>query len=117
MAEVKALTDKAASHYNMAGLFLITSGILHLPIPFFAGFWQKPIVLAVAGIIWIVLGLQLRKQNKYLPCIVYVFMLIGMIASMASLNGDVGPNWLWWMIFLADLLVAVFLFRLIWSKE
>jgi len=117
MTETKALSDKAANNYNMAGLFLIISGVLHLPIPFLAGFWQKPIVLAVAGIVWIFLGLGLRRKNKFLPCIVYVFMLVGMIASMASLNSNVGPNWLWWMIFLADLLVAFFLFRLIWSKE
>lgn len=111
------MTDNAASNYKMAGLFLVISGILHLPIPLFAGFGSKPIFLAVTGVVWIVLGLQLRKQNKYLPCLVYVFMLIGMIASMASLNAGVGPNWLWWMIFIADLIVAVFLFRLIWSKE
>lgn len=111
------MTDKAASNYNLAGLFLIISGILHLPIPFFAGFWQKPIVLAVAGIVWIFLGLGLRKHKTFLPCIVYVLMLVGMIASMANLNGDVGPNWLWWMIFFADMLTAIFLFRLIWSKE
>lgn len=111
------MNDKAVSNYNLAGFFLIISGLLHLPIPFFAGFWQKSIVLAVAGIVWIVLGLQLRKQNKYLPCLVYVLMLIGMIASMTSLNSDVGPNWLWWMIFFADFLTAFFLFRLIWSKD
>jgi len=111
------MTDKAASNYNRAGMFLIISGILHLPIPLFAGFWQKPIILAIVGMIWIALGLGLRRKNKHLPCIVYVLMLVGMVASMASLNADVGPNWLWWMIFLADFLVAFFLFRLIWSKE
>ncbi len=111
------MADKAASNYNMAGLFLIVSGILHLPIPLLAGFGQKQIILAVFGVVWILLGMGLRRKNKFLPCIVYVFMLIGMIASMANLNSDVGPNWLWWMIFVADLLVAIFLFRLIWSKE
>ncbi len=111
------MTDKAANNYNLAGLFLIISGVLHLPIPLLAGFGSKQIGLAVIGVIWILLGRSLRNHNARLPCLVYVFMLIGMIASMASLNSDVGPNWLWWMIFFADLLVAFFLFRLIWSKE
>jgi len=110
------MTDKAANNYNMAGLFLIISGVLHLPIPLLAGFWQKPIMLAITGVVWIVLGLQLRKQNRYLPCLVYVLTLVGMIASMTGLFSNLGPNWLWWMIFAADLLAAVFLFRLIWSK-
>jgi len=111
-----SITDKAAGLYEKAGLFLIISGILHLPIPFFAGFNKQTIVMALFGIAWVFVGLGLRRKMKYLPCIVYVFMLVGMIASMASLNGSMGPNWLWWMIFLADLLVAFFLFRLIWSK-
>jgi len=38
MSVTKILSDKAVSNYNMAGLFLIISGILHLPIPFFADF-------------------------------------------------------------------------------
>jgi len=117
MGETAPISDKAGSNYEKAGLFLIISGILHLPIPFMAGFEQKSIILAVAGIIWIALGMGLRRKNKFLPCIVYVLMLVGMIASMASLNTGIGPNWLWWLIFLADFLTAFFLFRLIWSKD
>ncbi len=110
------ITDKAAGLYNKAGLFMIISGILHLPIPFLAGFKTQALILAGFGIAWILVGLGLRRKNRFLPCMAYVFMLVGMIASMASLNGGVGPNWLWWLIFLADLLAAFFLFRLIWSK-
>ena len=111
------MTSKAATNFNRAGLFLIISGVLHLPIPLLAGFGPKQIFLAIVGIVWILLGRSLRNQSKRLLWPVYLFMLVCMVASMASLNADVGPNWLWWMIFVADLLVAIFLFRLIWAKD
>ena len=111
------MDSRTVSNYNIAGLFLIISGILHIPMFLVGGISQKAIGLAVIGILWIVLGIGLRRQKTYLPCLVYVLMLFGVIASLASLNAGPVPNWWWWLIFLADLIAAIFLFRIIWSRR
>lgn len=116
MTKATELTASAVSNFKNAGLFMIISGVLHLPMFLLGGFSQKTIALFVIGIVWILLGVGLRRQKRYLPCICYVAMLIGVIASMAGLNAGPVPNWWWWLIFAADLLAAFFLFRLIWSK-
>lgn len=110
------ISDKAVNHYNMAGLFLIISGILHLPMFLVGGINGKTITMLVFGLVWIALGIGLRRQIKILPYIVYPLMLFGVVASMTGLNAGPVPNWWWWLIFFADLLAAIFLFRLIWSK-
>jgi len=110
------MTDKAVSHYKNAGLFLIISGLLHIPMFLVGGFTSKTIQMFIVGLVWIALGVGLRRQMKYLPCVVYVLMLVGMVAALTGLNAGPVPNWWWWLIFLADLIAAFFLFRLIWSK-
>lgn len=111
------MPDKTASNYKNAGLFLIISGLLHIPMFLVGGFTAKTIQMAVVGVVWILLGLGLRRHMKYLPCIVYALMLMGVCAALSGLYAGPVPNWWWWLIFLADLIAAVFLFRIIWSKK
>jgi len=111
------MATRTISNYKNAGLFLIISGILHLPMFVTGGFTQKTIVMFFVGIVWILLGVGLRRQKTFLPCIVYVLMLVGVVASLAGMNAGPVPNWWWGLIFLADLLAAIFLFRIIWSKK
>lgn len=110
------LTDRTTSNYNNAGLFLIISGILHIPMFLVGGFTAKTIQMFIVGLLWIGLGVGLRRQLKFLPCLVYVLMLSGIVAAITGLNVGPVPNWWWCLIFIADLLAALVLFRLIWSK-
>ncbi len=110
------MSAKTKRHYQNAGFFLILSGLLHLPMFLVGGITQKTILMFVVGLVWIALGLGLRRQMKVLPCLVYILMLGGIIASMAGLYAGPVPNWWWWLTFAADLIAAVYLFRLIWSK-
>jgi len=104
------------SHYKMAGIFLIISGLLHIPMFLVGGFTGKSIQMAIVGVVWVLLGLGLRRQMKYLACVVFALMLVGIIVGLTSLNTGPVPNAWWWLIILADLLTAIFLFRIIWSK-
>jgi len=111
------MTDKLISNYKNAGLFVIISGILHLPLFLFSGYSPRVVQMAIVGVVWILLGLGLRRQMKYLPCVVYFLMLFGCIAILTDLNTGFMPNIWVWLIFLADLIAAFFLFRIIWSKR
>jgi len=110
------LTERMGNNYKTAGLFLIISGLLYLPMFLMGGLTQKTIQMFVVGLIWVALGVGLRRKVRFLPCLVYVLMLAGMVAALTGLNAGPVPNWWWWLIFLADLIAAFFLFRIIWLK-
>jgi len=111
------MNERTISNYKTAGLFLIISGILHIPMFLVGGVTDKTIQMAVVGVVWILLGIGLRRQMKYLAGICFALMLFGLVASMAGLNAGPVPNWWWWLIFLVDLIAAIFLFRIIWAKK
>ena len=110
------VSSQQRSRFEKAGLFMIISGVLHLPIFFIGGFSGKAIALTAIGVVWVLLGLGLRAQKKWLPCLCYLLMLGGMVAALTLLYTGLIPNWWVWLIFLADFLAALFLFRLIWAK-
>jgi len=110
------MNAKHESNYEWAGLFLILSGILHLPIMIWAGVAGFGTQMAVTGVIWILIGLGLRKHIRGLPYLAFLLMLIGLIYVFAIVGSGPVPSWLWLGIGAADLLAAIFLFRVIWSK-
>lgn len=110
------MNARMESNYDKAGLFLILSGLLHLPILIWAGLGGFGAQMAVTGVIWILIGLGLRKHIRGLPYLAFLFMLVGLVYVFATLGSGPVPSWLWLMIGLADLLAALFLFRIIWSK-
>jgi len=114
---MSALIEQTGKNYKNAGLFLIISGLLHIPMFILGGLTPKTIQMMVVGVIWIGLGILLRRQTKYIACLCYVLMLVGMIAALTGLNDGPVPNWWWWLIFIADFVAAFFLFRVIWSKR
>ena len=110
------MNAKHKSNYERAGLFLIISGLLHLPIMFWAGLAGFGTQMAIAGVIWILIGLGLRKHIRGLPYLAFLLMLFGLIYVFATLGSGPVPTWWWLLIGAADLLAALFLFRVIWSK-
>ena len=110
------MNARLESKYEWAGLFLIISGLLHLPIPIWAGFGGLGIQMAVTGVIWTLLGLGLRKHIRGLPYIAFLCMMVGLVYVLATLGSGPVPSWLWALIGVVDLFAALTLFRLIWSR-
>jgi uncharacterized membrane protein HdeD (DUF308 family) len=108
------MSDKLVSRYNLAGLFVILSGVLHIPMFITGGFTSKTIQMAVVGVILILLGLGLRKQKRILAYLAYVLMLLGVVAALTGLNAGPVPNVWWYIIAFVDAIAAITLFGIIW---
>ncbi len=101
-------------HYDIAGAFVMLSGLFHLPLFWLEGLSPRTKALFVIGILWIVMGLLLRRRHRWLAYVAFIAMLIGVVASIASFSTGI---WMWYLIFLMDLLAAIFLFRILWANN
>lgn len=107
------ITDR---NLSLAGLFLLISAAAHVIAPVLSGFSGFSLFLAGVGVTYALIALGLRRGMRWLACLTFFIMLIGINVSWAGLGATTAPDWLLWIFILADLAVAVFLFRYIWTR-
>ncbi len=105
-------------NYERAGLFVMISGLLHLPIFLYTGFAGAGVAMLIIGILWIVIGQTLRNKNpRWLAWLTYLLMLGGILVALIGMGSGTLP-FIWALgIFLADVLAAFFLFKVLWADK
>lgn len=90
------------------------SGLFHLPLFWLEGISPRTKALFVIGILWIIMGLMLRRRHRWLAYVAFFLMLVGIVASVMSLGTGL---WWWYLIGLMDVLAAFYLFRILWADR
>jgi len=104
-------------NYDFAGAFVMLSGLLHLPLGLLEGWTPRTKVFLVYGLVFLVMGLVLRKRYRWLAYVAYVLLLIGMLVTLVSMGTSNLGIW-YWMIIMALQAIAVYkLFRILWAPK
>lgn len=117
-----AITDRFAidwgSAMHRAGAAIAASGVFHLIAPFVSGFANESVPLFIVGVLYLALGEGLRRDKRWVAWIGFALMLVGTNIAWGSTYGDGPvPNWLWWLIILANLACFVNLFIALWRDH
>ena len=103
---------------GIAALFVIVSGVLHLPAPVILGVSPYALGLMVIGLIYIGIGWALPANRRWLAWITFFVVMFGGIVAMASAMGSLGVTAMWWaLIFIVDWLAALMLFIYLWKSK
>lgn len=102
------------STLRIASLSLAVSGVLHILAFVVAGIEPMTIAFVVVGLLYCGLARALRGGSFWVAVPVYLMMLLGSIASLASMGTPPIPTWWWGLILVADAVTAAALFAYLW---
>lgn len=103
---------------GLAALFVLASAILHILIPFFAGFATGSLPFLAIGVAYAVIAYGLTRNTRWLAWLTFFVMLAGGIAALVlSMGVTAAPSWLYTLIMLADWAAALMLFVYLWYPK
>jgi len=104
-------------NYDVAGAFVMLAGLLHIPLFLLDGWNGQTKFFLIYGIIFLTMGLVLRRRYRWLAYIAYILTLIGLLITLISMGTSSIGAW-WWLIIMALQAVAVYkLFRILWAPK
>lgn len=104
-------------NYDFAGLFVMLSGLLYIPVFLLDSWNTQTKFFVVFGIVTLLLGLALRGRYRWLAYIVYVVMLVGMLITLISMGTSPVGLWWWALIMLLQALAVFKLFGILWAPK
>jgi len=104
-------------NYDIAGAFVMLSGLLHLPLVVLEGWNAQTKFFLIMGLIWIGMGLWLRGRHRWLAYIAYILVLIGAVINFAAMGNTSIGSWWWLLILIMDFLAIFHLFKILWANN
>lgn len=103
--------------YDIAGLFVMVSGLLCLPIFLLEGWNPRSKAFLIIGIIALILGFLLRKRKRWLAYVVYLLILLIVLVTLLAMGTSPIGVWWWVLILILQALAAISLFRILWADK
>lgn len=102
--------------YLPPATFAALSAILHVIALLLSGFTANVGPSVVGALIWVTLAFGLLREVRTVAYLAFLMALVGISAALSIAMGTpTGPvQWTWIAIIVADALVAVTLFLLLW---
>lgn len=104
-------------NYDIAGAFVMLSGLLYMPVFLLESWNGRTKAFLILGLVFLILGLVLRKRHRWLAYIVYVLTLIGMLITFIAMGTSEIGAWWWAIIMILQVLGVYHLFRLLWAPK
>lgn len=104
-------------NYDVAGAFVMLSGLLYLPVFLLEGLGPRTKVFIGLGIVLIALGLWVRGRRRWLAYILYVLMLFVFLGTLIAMGTSSIGAWWWVIILVLNLLAIYHLFRILWADK
>lgn len=106
-------------HYLSAATFAGVSAVLHLIALPVGGFVTALVPAILGAAIWAPVAWGLLGQRRLVAWLGFLLALMGSCGALwITLGAAPGLNtWLWGSILVADLLIAVSLFRVLWAPS
>lgn len=102
--------------YHAAAILLFLSAALHLPVLALAPQSYAPQAF-VATVLWAAFGFGLLHGFRWVAYLAFLGMLAGLVFALGAAMSAFGLiSVLCWLIFVVDLVAALALFGLLWSR-
>lgn len=101
---------------HAAAILLFLSAALHLPVLALAPQSYAPQAF-VATVLWAAFGFGLLHGFRWVAYLAFLGMLAGLVFALGAAMSTFGlTSVLFWLIFVVDLVAALALFGLLWSR-
>ena len=104
-------------NYDIAGAFVMPSGLLYIPV-FLLDSWNfQTKFLLIFGLILLATGLLLRGRYRWLAYVAYILSLFGLLVSLVCMGTSPVGAWWWGIVMLLQALAVYNLFRILWAPK